>query len=332
MTALASAAKATGKPVMLQTVLTRDIFVAKAINEGGKLVIQQGWIKGCADLTSSQYSGLGDAYVNYATWMARTFSPKYMVIMVEMNLYYVHCGGNTASWQALTALENRVYAAVKTVNSAIITFPSFKLEDLYDQSLNGFNQPQYAALASLKRDRLGLATYPYAIPSGSGFVNPYQLPIDYLARVRNLNPSEPRIVITETGWNSAGLSVLYQGNCFVNFVYSDASWQAAYLQLLLYSAYVDNFDHISWWSDRDLIPANVMTGCFPLSSPPYQECNGNAWCQVINVWRGTDNGWTPGFAEVAFKAFGTLGLRQYDGTSKPAALALWQRFLALPVL
>lgn len=331
MTALANAAKATRKPIMIQIVLTRDILVAKAVNQNGQVVVQPGWVTGCADLMSPQLSTLGSAYINYARWMARTFAPKYMVIMIEANLYYVHCGGNTASWQKLVEIERRTYDAVKLINPAIIAFPSFKLEDVYGQQPNGFDQAQYAALAPMKRDRLGFATYPYGMKIGGVFANPYQLPQDYLSRVRDRNPSEPRIVITETGWNSDGIAISNEGSCYTNFLYSDLRYQSAFLGLLLYTAYAKNFDHVSWWSDRDLIPSRVMTSCFPTSSPPFPECNGDIWCGAINSWRGTHIGWTPGFAELAFKSFGTLGLRGYDGTPKAESMATWRRFLQLPI-
>ena len=331
-TALADAPKAAGKPHMVQIVLTRDIVVAKAVNQNGASVVQPGWVTGCIDMTNPAYVGLGQAYVNYATWIARTFSPKYMVVAIEANLYYVNCGGDTASWRALVNIERRAYDAVKAVKSSILAFPSYKLEELYGQTLTGFDQTQWRALANFKKDRLGLATYPSSNRVGGVFINPYQLPSDYLARIKNRNWFEPRIVITETGWNSASLSLRYQGSCVYNYIYSSPEFQAAYLERLLYSASVSNFEHVSWWSYRDLIPSSVMSGCYPDSTPPYTECNGDLWCATVNNWRATSNGWTSGFAELAFKSFGTMGLRQYDGTPNAASIALWQRFFALRIV
>jgi hypothetical protein len=331
-TALADAAKATGKPLMVQIVLTRDIVVAKAVNQGGVSVVQPGWVSGCIDMTNPAYANLGTAYVNYATWIARTFSPRYMVVAIEANLYYVYCGGNTASWQALVNIERRAYDAVKAVRSSILAFPSYKLEELYGQSLTGWDQTQWRALANFKKDRLGLATYPSSNRVNGVFINPYQLPSDYLARPRNRNWFEPRIVITETGWNSASISLRYLGNCVYNYIYSSPEFQAAYMERLLFSASVSNFDHVSWWSYRDLIPSSVMTACHPDSAPPYPECNGDIWCSTVNNWRATSNGWTPGFAELAFKTFGSMGMMQYDGSPNAASVALWRRFRALPVV
>ena len=332
MTALANAAKSTGKPLMVEIVLTRDFPVANAVNANGSLELNPAWAPTCMDLTSAQYATVAPAYLNYATWIAKAFSPKYLVIMVENNLYYVHCGGNTASWQALVNIERSAYDAVKAQFPSMIVFPSFKLEDLYDQSLAGFDQVEYGALAKLKRDRLGIATYPFGIQLSYGFANPYQLPFDYLTRVRDRNPSEPSIVITETGWNSASLAVSYNSSCYSNLIYSDPSFENAYTQFLIYSAYVGGFDVIAWWSDRDLIDSSVMNVCPPQATPPaFPECNGDLWCVAINNARTAPAaGWSPAFAELAFKAFGSMGLRNYDGTAKSGEWGLWNQFLALP--
>lgn len=333
VTSLANAAKLAGKPLMVEIVLTRDIPVANATNTNGMIELQSNWAPTCMDFTSSLYSTVGASYINYATWIAKTFSPKYLVLMVENNLYYVHCGGATASWQALVNIERSAYDAVKSQFPTMIVFPSFKLEDLYDQSLNGFDQPEYAALANLKRDRLGIATYPFGIQLSSGFANPYELPSDYLTRVRDLHPLEPPIVITETGWNSASIAVSYNSACYTNLIYSDPSFETAYSQFLIYSGYTGGFDLITWWSDRDLIDSSIMNSCYPQATPPaFPECNGEIWCNAINNARTSPSpGWSPAFAELAFKAFGAMGLRNYDGTQKPGEWTFWHQFLALPV-
>ncbi|HYR44207.1 MAG TPA: hypothetical protein VER98_14355, partial [Terriglobia bacterium] len=182
MNALANAANSMGKPLMVEIVLTRQFPVTRAVSAGDTLLLQTDWAPTCFDLTRPEYSTIGTAYVNYAKWIARTFAPLYLVIMVENNLYYVNCGGDTPSWQALVGIERQAYDAVKAQFPSMIVFPSFKLEDVYDQSLTGFNETEYSAFANLKRDRLGISTYPFGIRLSSGFANPYQLPLDYLSR------------------------------------------------------------------------------------------------------------------------------------------------------
>jgi hypothetical protein len=329
MTAMARDAKASGKPLMVQLALARVAIVPLAVNNNGTLQLLSGWAPPCADFTTAQFAAVGSAYLNYAAWMARTFSPKYLVTMIEPNLFYDNCGGDTPSWRALVNITQATYDVVKRVDPAIVAFPTFNLEAVYGHAVDGFNQAHYDALAPMKRDRLGLATYPW-FPG-----NPYALPLDYLTRIRDRQPTEPRIVIAETGWNSDSISLYYGafGMC-VNTLYSDASFQSAYMRLLIYSAYVGNFDMITWWSDRDMVKSGILNTCFPPATPPFfLECNGDQWCIALNFDRAFPPPYTsPEFGELVFKAFGSMGLRTFSGAPKLGQLDLWNRYLALPKL
>lgn len=334
MTALANQAKATGKPILLETSLIRQSPVGKAIISGSTVTLDSGWAPACLDFTQPQYANLTTAYGNYANWMMRTFMPRYYVVMVEANLYWARCGGSTASWLKFVNLYQNAYQQAKAANAASIVFPSFKLEDIYGQTLNGFDTVQWSAMASLPRDRLGLAIYPFGMQVGNYvFANPYQLPSDYLNRIRVLYPNEPRILVTETGWNRESMSITADGPCYQKLIYSDPSFAAAYMNFLIYYGYVANVEAISWWSDRDLILASAMSKCFPYAPPPaYTACDGDIWCQAINSAKyNLPPGGTDGYAEIVFKAFGAMGLRDYTGNPKPEVYNLWRQFLALPL-
>jgi hypothetical protein len=325
MTAMATEAKATGKPIFLQLAFTRANVVPLATDNAGVLKVSN-WAIGCPNLTDWLYAAAGKAYLNYVAWMVKLFEPAYVVTMAEPNLYYGVCGKDTPSFRALLDITQQAYDIVKGVNPEIIAFPSFNLETLYGQSVNGFDQAQYDTLAGLKRDRLGLLTFPW-FPG-----NPYALPIDYLTRVRDRNPSEPRIVITEAGWNSETVAV-YFGlfNMCVDILYSDVTFQTDFLNFLIYSGYVGNFDLITWWSNRDMIAPNVLSKCYPPATPPdFLQCAGDFWCMAVNFNRAFPPPFTLAeFGEVAFKAFGAMGLRHYDGTPK-GGLDVWNRYRALP--
>jgi hypothetical protein len=327
MRALAAEAKATGKPILLQLTFARVHLVALATNNAGVLRVESGWAPACPNLAGWSYRWAGRAFQNYALWMAALFAPTYMVTTAEPNLYYANCGGDTPSWRVLAGVAKSTYEAVKKANPQVIAFPSFNLEAIYGQALDGFNETQWAALAGLPRDRLGLSTFPW-YPG-----HPYALPLDYLTRIHDRYPGEPRIVITETAWNSETMSYYSDAarRC-VDFLYSDASFQSTYLDFVIYSAYAGNFDLITWWSNRDMIDGRVMTTCYPPAAPPsYTECNGDFWCIGINYSRAHPVPWPLPNGELMFKAFGSMGLRNYDGTPKPGRWDTWQRFLALPV-
>jgi hypothetical protein len=75
-----------------------------------------------------------------------------------------------------------------------------------------------------------------------------------------------------------------------------------------------------------------MSTCFPKAPPPdYTACGNDPWCRAINSDKFfLPPGGTDGFAEIIFKAFGAMGLRDYSGNPKPDVYDLWTRFLALP--
>jgi hypothetical protein len=317
---------------MLQLVLTRDRMVARAEVNNGTLSVNRDWALGCYDFAASANSSMRNVFVNYTTYMMRLFKPRYLVLMVEVNLYWVHCGGSTASWTRLVDIQRDAYSAAKAVNIFALVFPSFKIEDVYGQTTTGYDSTQWSAMSRLRRDRLGLASYPYALRRSNGtFINPYDLPLDYFTRIRDRNSSEPIIVVTETGWNTSGLSMGDSSFCYKDFIYSQESWAVAYLNLLVYSAATKNFQGITWWSHDDLITTTAMGSCYPAAaSPSYTACNGEVWCQAINAMKNETIGWTPLFSELVFKVFGTMGLRTYDGVVKAQLQAAWNAQRAIP--
>jgi hypothetical protein len=102
--------------------------------------------------------------------------------------------------------------------------------------------------------------------------------------------------------------------------------EAAYLDRLLTLSQAAHIDLVDWWDDRDLVVAQLMTDC---------PCTfDGTWCTVLDVFRGpaTDGGVdTQFYGELLLKAFGTMGLRAYDGTPKPSVMARWLTARALPV-
>lgn len=333
VTSLAESAKKPGKPLMVQITLVRGHMVGNAVYPDGLVHVQTNWAPACPDLTAPEYAALQPAYVNYALWIARTFSPQYFVIMLEPNLYYANCGRDTASWRLLVEIERETYRAVKAEFPSMILFPSFNLEAIYGldnyygQDPTGFDEAHYAAILGMKRDRLGLVSFPQLIG------NPYKLPMDYYTRIVDRNPNEPRLILTETGWNSSTISFYDAANNLCIPKYSEPSFVSAFLNFVIYNGYAANFELITWWSDRDEMPAKVVSTCYPPAKPPeYLECNGDIWCTAVSATRSNPPpGTIPEFGEIAFKAFGTMGLRSYDGTPKDDTFAMWQKYLELPL-
>lgn len=331
MRQLADTVAATGKPVLLELSLIRTGMVPKAVVDKGQLQVISAWAPVCYDFSQPAAAAIGQAYVNYAIWMARTFHPKYLVNFIEANLYYHDCGGQTAAWDALVAIQNRAYDAVKAVDSQIRVFPSIHIESLYGYAPDGWDPVQYKAITGLKRDLIGISSYPFGLRLASGrLASPYDLPADYLVRIRLKHPQET-LAIAETGWNNSAISIGDQNLCIQDFPYSSERYAKDYLELVLASADYGQFEVVNWWSMADSIEAGVLDTCYTRESVPYANCAGDPWCQVINYIKDvTFEGSSELFSELVQKAFGSMGLKRYDGTERAPIMQLWRSKLQEP--
>jgi hypothetical protein len=164
-----------------------------------------------------------------------------------------------------------------------------------------------------------VSTYPFLL-------DPYRrassLPSDWFTRAADRGGE--RAIIAEAGWNSDPDVATLNGTCNAAFS-SDETEAATYLDLLLAAAKEHRIELVTWWSDRDMIPAKAMTEC-PCAFD-------TTWCateQIVRSAAGTDP-LLQYLAEAQFKMWGTMGLRRYDGTAKPALMSRWNSARALPV-
>lgn len=328
MRRFAAEARATGRPVALQLLLSRDRLAARARAQGTALIVDSEWQPPCFD-----FSAAGDgpryrlAYRRYVAWMTALFEPVYLVHAVEISNYLRVCGAG-ARWQALVDTANDAFDAAKAARPSLPVFPSFILAEVYRDDVAGFDAAFFAQLDGLRRDRLGLSVYPQGLRGAVAGA----LPADFFSRSRQRRPAEPRIVITETGWNSDDLRLGTPAQCTSAAASSEVAARD-YLNELLTRAQSDGIELVTWWSARDLLPAAVMAACYPTASatsvPPFAACGGDLWCAAVNVFRALDPA-NPATGELAFKAFGTMGLRRYDGAPKPLLLQRWEAARALP--
>ena len=325
------------RPVLLQLGFARDSMVGQAVDDGGKLKVDLTWAPSCYDLSQPDTAGIGDAYVNYTSWMVREFQPAYVVNYAEANIFYANCGGATPAWDAMVAIQRRAYDAIKAIDPTIIVFASFNLEALYGDTLDGWNEEQYQSISMMEYDTFAMASYPFGIRNKDGvFATPYDLPADYFSRVLGFHPDEKRLSIVETGWNNVSISVGDENQCFRDFPYSDQSFAADYYEFVLNSAVSNQFFLLAWFSSLDVLPKNVVDTCYVRtdgSDPENDACMDDFWCLAVNQAKNTVAipGATALFSEVVLKAFGTMGFKEYDGTSRSVLLDRWRQILALPL-
>ncbi|HEX4455995.1 MAG TPA: hypothetical protein VH143_34275 [Kofleriaceae bacterium] len=310
MDAIAASAHATGKPIFLSVSMldgTRKTLAPKPGNVAN-------WAASCYDFASDGSAATYEhAYDAYVAWMIDEFQPTWLNFAIEVNLFFESC---PSAASGLVTAANAAYAAIKAKQPSLIAFPSFEIDHLYGVatgSCAGGDQAacfdaNYAVIAPMMRDRFAMSSYPIQL----GGMSVAQLPADWFTR--GAARGGERAVISETGTNDTPLAIDDPVNgCFTAVPGSDGD-ASAYLARVLDDGAAAKMDFVNWWSDRDLVDAQLMTSC---------PCTFDAnWCAVDALFRGSDVA-TEDAGELALKAFGTMGLRDYAGNPK-SFYSIWQ--------
>ncbi|HEX8790995.1 MAG TPA: hypothetical protein VF765_08575 [Polyangiaceae bacterium] len=330
MDSIAQAARSTGKPVFLSVSMldgARKTRAPQAVIQNGQIQ-QQPWATQCFDFANDpQGPASKQAYLAYVAWMIDEFAPTYLNVAVEVNLFFENCPASVAG---AVDVANAAYDAAKAKNAALVVFPSIQIDHLYgyatascpDASMRAqCFDANYAQIASLKRDRFAMSTYPF-LP---GVIEkPSALPSDWFSR--GASRGHEHAVVAETGWNSTAIAAQTSGGSCVTVETSTEADEAAYLELVLADAKAMPMDLLDWWADRDLVAAQLMTDC---------PCTfDTTWCTVLGEISGSpvDGGYDSYFfGQLEVKAFGTMGLRDYAGNPKAMTFAAWQSARALPI-
>lgn len=313
LTTLRDAAVRAGKPIFLSINMlagSRNTLAERTVIRDGKVETEDNWAAPCYDFASAPDAAQKRAaYLRYVEAMIALFSPRYLNFAVEINLFLEKC---PAAAKGLVTLTNDAYRVAKAKDPALIAFPSFQIDHLYgfssdvcpDQNARAAcSQRALAQISELERDRFAISSYPYL----SG-LEPEQLGDDWFVRAANLRGE--RVIVAETGWLTTNITARLNQTCATQ-VSSDPAKAQRYLEFLMRRAHADHMELVTWWSDRDLLPSEVMTSCPCKATDP-------TWCTVVDVFRAT--GTTPEAAylgEVLLKAFGAMGLRDHQGQPKP---------------
>jgi len=317
----AAGARAAGRPVFLSISMlngARERLAATTRIESGQVKTDDASSAPCYDFASAPDAATKkSAYLRYVDDMVARFEPRFLTIAIEVNLFFEKC---PAATPGLSAFLAEVYTHVKQQRPTLAVFPSFQIDHLYgysDDSCPDATQRDacferaYAQIKDIPRDRFAMSSYPFL--SGIGKVD--MLPADWFERGARRQNERP--VIAETGWLSTPLVARRGSQCISVFSFTESD-SAAYLGKVLADAERLDMDLVTWWSDRDLVPSELMTDC---------PCSYDAtFCSVLDIFRGPEQPSAPDvpyISEVLLKAFGSMGLRTYDGTPKAALLPLW---------
>ncbi|HVU02978.1 MAG TPA: hypothetical protein VHE30_14560 [Polyangiaceae bacterium] len=327
MDRLATSAKTAKKPVFLSITMLdgrRQSLAPRTTIEQGQVKTTENWAAACYDFAAAaDGASKKAAYGRYVTYMVDKFSPAYLNLAIEVNLFFEKCPAAAAG---VIDVANAAYDAVKQAHPGTVVFPSIQIDHLYgyanDACPDQTNRKAcfdaaYAAISPLRRDRFAMSSYPYMNTIGT----PANLPLDWFSRGAAVGGETP--LVAETGWPSTDIVArLKDGTCPTIFSFTEAE-SAEYLARVLSDAETTGMDLVTWWSNRDLVAAPLMTDC---------PCSFDAtWCAVLDLFRGppASDGTDPQFyGEILLKAFGTMGIRSYDGTPKAAHYAEWSDYRA----
>jgi hypothetical protein len=323
MDELSQYSRSLGRPIFLSISMlngARERLAATTVVDGsGKLATRDDTSERCYDFGSAQ-DGLQrkQAYLRYVQDMVARFEPAYVNVAIEVNLFFEKC---RVAAPSLIEVSDAAYDTVKALRPGTVVFPSFQIDHLQGYSKDSCPDSakrdacfdaNYAQIARMKRDRFAVSSYPFLNQIGSAA----DLPADWFSRAARRG--DERVVIAETGWLSSALVARADdGSCPRVFSFAEDD-SARYLARVLADAVDLDMDLVTWWSDRDLVRSELMTDC---------PCTFDAtWCTVLDVFRGPAQPQTPNaqfLSEVLLKAFGTMGLRRYDGTPRAGHMLLW---------
>ena len=310
-TSIAQQAHATGKDVFLSLAPLagdRKSLAGDVVAGGTGFQVMRGWKPPCYDLDTSDGMALRAAYARYVDFMVGLFAPKFTNVAIEINEFHLQC---PSVWNGMVALENDAYAAAKAAAPSVPAFPSIQIDALYGllfcpspMTTAQCYETEYAGLAGLERDRFAISTYPYAFIAG--ITTPADIPADWF--VRAAARGNERWLIAETGWLGTNLVVTNASSTCQTALAETANLQSDYFDRVLADALQNDVEVIEWISNRDFLEAQVMTDCPCQYSP--------SWCNLLGTVRGTGTPAQQMSAEVGFKEFGTMGIRDYAGNPR----------------
>jgi len=308
----------------------RNTLAAEAGEQDGKLITKDNWALPCFNFdTDPDGQRWRKAYLEYVKYMVGRFKPAYVNHAIEVNMFAAACDKmDPGAFDSVKKVADAAYDAARQAHPQAVVFPSFQIDTMRDAIGDGWCSKgseaacfteALARVKSMKRDRFAVSTYPYIVElTGIKFRSTW---LDEVAQATG-----EKLVVAETGGASSDLvynaGTAAAPSCQVHIAASEAV-QEQYLGWLLGEAKRLEMDLVTWWSDRDIYPHALITGC-PCTTP-------QDYCAVLDWFRSLAR--TPQEqpqAELMFRLFESMGLRRFDGTPKKA-LATWQSYQKLPL-
>jgi len=183
-----------------------------------------------------------DAFIAYATYVAKNYQPEYLALGVEVNMTYERA---PEQFEAFLTLYAESYDIVKANSPKTKIFPTFQLEDL-EGAFGNVHPPRWELIERFRgrMDVLAISTYPFLGDAKSAAdIRP-----DYYSQLKQRWEGE--IIISETGYPSAPV----EGRVTVG---TEAD-QQAYVQRLLEDTNSLGVSLVVWFAALD--PAFASSG------------------------------------------------------------------------
>lgn len=185
---------------------------------------------------------LRNAFVAYAAYVAKNYSPKYLALGVEINMLYAR---TPKQFEAFVSLYHEAYRVAKAASPETKIFPTFQLEDL-EGRFGDVHPPQWEVLDPFRSqmDALAISTYPYL----GDYRSAADIRPDYYAQLKTHWDGE--VLVSEAGYASGPV----EGEANVG----TEEDQLAFLQKLLGDAEANGFSAVVWFAALD--PAFAAEG------------------------------------------------------------------------
>lgn len=159
------------------------------IRDGLPLILPRGLT--AENLSDPEFRRL---YFSEALKIVEKFSPKYFVVGIEVNIYYLF---ERDDFENFLSLYFEIYDAIKSISPKTKVFVSFNLE-LMMYGFPGYDENSHWNLIKRFGDKLDLVaftTYPFR-----RYKSPMDIPLGYYVQIKNF--TDKPIAFTEIGWHS----------------------------------------------------------------------------------------------------------------------------------
>jgi len=185
---------------------------------------------------------LRNAFIAYAAYVAKNYSPDYLALGVEINMLYER---SPKQFEAFVTLYKEAYAVAKAANPKMKVFPTFQLEDI-EGKFGDVHPPHWEVINPFRgaMDALAISTYPYL----GDLRSVGDIPENYYSQIKSHWQGE--ILIAEAGYASAPV----EGQANIG----TEEDQQAFLLRLLGDAEANGFSSVTWFAALD--PAFAAQG------------------------------------------------------------------------